>query len=62
MVQENQIMYGLILESIADCIRRKYGNETWNRIRTKAGITHLNFGRQLRIRFITDIFQEPLKS
>ena len=40
-------MYGLILESIADSIKRKYGNDTWNKIRTKAGITHLNFGRHL---------------
>ena len=41
-------MYGLLLESIADCLRRKYGDETWDRIRAKAGITHMNFGKLLR--------------
>ncbi len=38
-------MYGLILEGIAECLRKKYGDEAWNRIRVKAGITHTSFGK-----------------
>lgn len=36
-------MYGLLIESVADFIRRKYGNATWDQVRKKAKIDNHSF-------------------
>jgi len=36
-------MYGLILEGIGDAIRRKFGDEMWEEMRKKAGVTQHSF-------------------
>ena len=36
-------MYGLILEGIAEAIRRKFGDEAWLEIKKKAGVKHDTF-------------------
>ncbi len=44
-------MYGLLLESIAESIRKKYGEQSWNKISAKAGLTHHTFGEYLMLAF-----------
>lgn len=36
-------MYGLLLEGIADAVRRKFGEEVWQEVRKKAGVPHHTF-------------------
>ena len=36
-------MYGLILEGMADYIRREYGEEKWKMVRQKANINEETF-------------------
>lgn len=36
-------MYGLLIESIMDYIRKRFGDEAWESIRQKAGIPHTCF-------------------
>ena len=36
-------MYGLLIESVADFVKRKYGNSTWEKVRKKAKIDNHSF-------------------
>ena len=36
-------MYGLLIESVAEFIKRRYGNATWEQVRKKAKIENHTF-------------------
>lgn len=41
-------MYGLLIESAIDCLKKKYGEEVWQEIRTRTNITQVTFATHER--------------
>lgn len=57
-------MYGLILQSIVDLIKKKYGNDTWERVKKKARIdaesfsTHQQYGETIVQKIVKYLSEE----